>query len=122
MENNTLSLVLTRISLGITLLYIGWLVTIFESSNLNSSVENWMDMIIEYLPFHLAAVVTVTVFNIFISLKQIINESMIMTIITIYVISGMLGELFFPSTVIISIIQVMLLVFALSTFKNNNNN
>lgn len=51
-------------------------------------------MIIEYLPFHLAAVVTVTVFNIFISLKQIINESMIMTIITIYVISGMLGELF----------------------------
>lgn len=79
-------------------------------------------MIIEYLPFHLAAVVTVTVFNIFISLKQIINESMIMTIITIYVISGMLGELFFPSTVIISIIQVMLLVFALSTFKNNNNN
>ena len=122
MENNTLSLVLTRISLGITLLYIGWLVTIFESSNLNSSVENWMDMIIEYLPFHLAAVVTVTVFNIFISLKQIINESMIMTIITIYVISGMLGELFFPSTVIIAIIQVMLLVFALSTFKNNNNN
>lgn len=79
-------------------------------------------MIIEYLPFHLAAVVTATVFNIFISLKQIINESMIMTIITIYVISGMLGELFFPSTVIISIIQVMLLVFALSTFKNNNNN
>ena len=75
-----------------------------------------------WLPFHLAAVVTSTVFNIFISLKQIINESMIMTIITIYVISGMLGELFFPSTVIISIIQVMLLVFALSTFKNNNNN
>lgn len=102
--------------------YIGWLVTIFESSNLNSSVENWMDMIIEYLPFHLAAVVTATVFNIFISLKQIINEPIIMTIITIYVISGMLGELFFPSTVIISIIQVMLLVFALSTFKNNNNN
>lgn len=79
-------------------------------------------MIIEYLPFHLAAVVTATVFNIFISLKQIINEPIIMTIITIYVISGMLGELFFPSTVIISIIQVMLLVFALSTFKNNNNN
>lgn len=75
-----------------------------------------------YLPFHLAAVVTATVFNIFISLKQIINEPMIMTVITIYVISGMLGELFFPSTVIISIIQVMLLVFALSTFKNNNNN
>lgn len=75
--------------------YIGWLVTIFESSNLNSSVENWMDMIIEYLPFHLAAVVTATVFNIFISLKQIINKPMIMTIITIYVISGMLGELFF---------------------------
>lgn len=75
--------------------YIGWLVTIFESSNLNSSVENWMDMIIEYLPFHLAAVVTATVFNIFISLKQIINEPIIMTIITIYVISGMLGELFF---------------------------
>ncbi len=102
--------------------YIGWLVTIFESSNLNSSVENWMDMIIEYLPFHLAAVVTATVFNIFISLKQIINKPMIMTTITIYVISGMLGELFFPSTVIIAIIQVMLLVFALSTFKNNNNN
>lgn len=120
LKNNTLPLVLTRISLVITLPYIGWLVTIFESSSLNSSIENGMDM--TWLPFHLAAVVTATVFNIFISLKQIINESMIMTIITIYVISGMLGELFFPSTVIISIIQVMLLVFALSTFKNNNNN
>ena len=122
LKNNTLPLFLTRITLGITLPYIGWLVTIFESSNLNSSAENWMDMIIEYLPFHLAAVVIATVFNIFISLKQTINEPMIMKTITIYVISGMLGELFFPSTVIISIIQVMLLVFALSTFKNNNNN
>lgn len=93
MEKNTTSLALTRIILGITLLYIGWLVTIFESSSLNSSIENGMDM--TYLPFHLAAVVTATVFNIFISLKQIINEPMIMTIITIYVISGMLGELFF---------------------------
>ena len=120
LKNNTLPLFLTRISLVITLPYIGWLVTIFESSSLNSSIENGMDM--TWLPFHLAAVVTSTVFNIFISLKQIINESMIMTIITIYVISGMLGELFLPSTVIISIIQVMLLVFALSTFKNNNNN
>ena len=120
LKNNTLPLFLTRISLVITLPYIGWLVTIFESSSLNSSIENGMDM--TWLPFHLAAVVTSTVFNIFISLKQIINESMIMTIITIYVISGMLGELFFPSTVIIAIIQVMLLVFALSTFKNNNNN
>ena len=120
LKNNTLPLFLTRISLVITLPYIGWLVTIFESSSLNSSIENGMDM--TWRPFHLAAIVTSTVFNIFISLKQIINESMIMTIITIYVISGMLGELFFPSTVIISIIQVMLLVFALSTFKNNNNN
>ena len=120
LKNNTLPLFLTRISLVITLPYIGWLVTIFESSSLYSSVENWMDMIIEYLPFHLAAVVTATVFNIFISLKQTINESMIMTTISIYVISGMLGELFFPSTVIISIIQVMLLVFALSTFKNKD--
>ena len=120
LKNNTLPLFLTRISLVITLPYIGLLVTIFESSSLNSSIENGMDM--TWLPFHLAAVVTSTVFNIFISLKQIINESMIMTIITIYVISGMLGELFFPSTVIISIIQVMLLVFALSTFKNNNTN
>lgn len=119
LKNNTLPLFLTRISLVITLPYIGWLVTIFESSSLNSSIENGMAM--TWLPFHLAAVVISTVFNIFISLKQIINESMIMTIITIYVISGMLGELFFPSTVIISIIQVMLLVFALSTFKNNNN-
>ena len=120
LKNNTLPLFLTRISLVITLPYIGWLVTIFESSSLNSSIENGMDM--TWLPFHLAAVVTSTVFNIFISLKQIINESMIMTIITIYVISGMLGELFFPSTVIIAIIQIMLLVFALSTFKNNNTN
>ena len=106
LKNNTLPLFLTRISLVITLPYIGWLVTIFESSSLNSSIENGMAM--TWLPFHLAAVVIST-------------ESMIMTIITIYVISGMLGELFFPSTVIISIIQVMLLVFALSTFKNNNN-
>ena len=119
LKNNTLPLFLTRISLVITLPYIGWLVTIFESSSLNSSIENGMDM--TWLPFHLAAVVTSTVFNIFISLKQIINESMIMTIITIYVISGMLGELFFPSTVIISIIQVILLVFALATFKNKDN-
>ena len=70
---------------------------------------------------YLTAVVIVALFNIIISYKENINEPLIITTIIIYVIAGMLGVLFFTSTVIIAIIQVILLVFALSTFKNNNN-
>ena len=53
MENNTLSLVLTRISLGITLLYIGALFILFTSSNLDPSEGDGIGMVIAFLFPHL---------------------------------------------------------------------
>lgn len=122
MEKNTTSLALTRITLGIALLYIGWLFTIFESSSSNSSPGNGMDIITFFLYPHLTAIIIAMFINTIITFKENINEPLIITTIIIYVIAGLLGALFFTSTVIIAAIQVMLLVFALSTFKNNNNN
>ena len=122
-KKNTTPLIFTRITLGITLLYIGWLFNMFESFSFNSSAGSRSGIIVLYLYPYLAAVLIIAaIFNIIISFKENINEPLIIITIIIYVFAGMLGELFFPSTVIIAIIQVMLLVFALSTFKNNNNN
>lgn len=69
---------------------------------------------------YLTAIVIAALFNIIISFKESINEPLIIITIIIYVFSGMLGALFFTSTVIIAIIQVILLVFSLSTFKNKD--
>ena len=117
-KENTLPLVLTRISLGITLLYIGKLFTIINSSGPNSNV----DIMIEFLSLYLAAVVTAAIFNIYISLRQTINESLIITTISIYVITGILGLFIIPSLAILSIIQVLLLIFACVTFKKPEKN
>ena len=110
--------VLTRISLGIALLYIGKLFTIINSSGPNSNV----DIMIEFLSLYLAAVVTAAIFNIYISLRQTINESLIITTISIYVITGILGLFIIPSLAILSIIQVLLLIFACVTFKKPEKN
>lgn len=53
MENNTLSLVLTRISLGITLLYIGALFILFTPSSPDPSEGDGIGMMIAFLFPHL---------------------------------------------------------------------
>lgn len=120
MEKNITSLVLTRITLGITLLYIYWLFNLFESSSSYSSAGGGVGIIMFFLYPYLTAIVIAALFNIIISFKESINEPLIIITIIIYVFSGMLGALFFTSTVIIAIIQVILLVFSLSTFKNKD--
>lgn len=120
-KKNTTPLVFSRITLGITLLYIGWLFNIFESLSFNSSVGIRSGIIVLYLYPYLAAVLIIaTIFNIIISFKESINEPLIIITIIIYVFAGILGALFFTFIVIIAIIQVILLVFALSTFKNKD--
>ena len=57
-----------------------------------------------------------------ISLRQTINESLITTTISIYVITGILGLFIIPSLAILSIIQVLLLIFACVTFKKPEKN
>lgn len=120
-KKNATSLVFTRITLGITLLYIGWLFNIFESFIPYSSVGSRSGIIVLYLYPYLAAVLIIAaIFNIIISFKENINEPLIIITIIIYVFSGILGALFFKFIVIIAIIQVILLAFALSTFKNKD--
>ena len=48
MKNNTLPLVLTRISLGITLLYIGALFVLFTPSSSDPSVGDGIGMMIAF--------------------------------------------------------------------------
>ena len=120
-KKNTTPLVFTRITLGITLLYIGWLFNMFESFSFNSSAGSRSGIIVLYLYPYLAAVLIIAaIFNIIISFKENINEPLIIITIIIYVFAGILGALFFTFIVIIAIIQVILLVFALSTFKNKD--
>ena len=74
MEKNTTALVLTRITLGITLLYIGWLFNLFESSSSYSSAGGGVGIIMFFLYPYLTAVVIAALFNIIISFKESINE------------------------------------------------
>ena len=121
MENNTLSLVLTRISLGITLLYIGALFILFTPSSSDPSEGDGIGMMIAFLFPHLVTLVIATILNIIISIERAINRPLIIITLIIYIASGVLGTIFIPIfgelTIPAITIQVILLLIACITFK-----
>ena len=121
MENNNLPLVLTRISLGITLLYVGVLFVLSTPSSSDPSVGDGIGMMIAFLFPHLVTLVIATIFNIIISLERNINRPLIVITLILYIASGLLGTfqdpLFGDMTVPAITIQVILLLIACITFK-----
>ena len=121
MKNNNLPLVLTRISLGITLLYVGVLFILSTPSSSDPSVGDGIGMMIAFLFPHLVTLAIATILNIIISFERIINQPLIVITLIVYIVSGLLGTSFVPifgdMTVPAITIQAILLLIACITFK-----
>lgn len=119
MKNNTLPLVLTRISLAITLLYIGSLFFIVSPSG--PITTDGVGVLLAFLYPHLCALAIAAILNIIISLEGSINRMLIGITLIFYIIAGILGTIFIPFLGFLTIpavsIQVILLIISICKFK-----
>ena len=119
MNNNDFSLLLNRISLAITMLYIGFLFIIVSPSN--PSAGEALCMLFLFLFPHLIALAIATILNIIISLERSINQMLIGITLILYIIAGLIEATFIPFLVSLSIpavsIQVILLSISVYKFK-----
>lgn len=119
MNNNDFSLLLNRISLAITLLYLGFLFIIVSPSD--PIARDGAGMLLAFLFPHLIALALAAILNIIISLEGSINQMLIGITLIIYIISGILGTIFIPFLGSLSIpavsIQVILLSISVYKFK-----
>ena len=119
MNNNNFSLLLNRISLAITMLYIGFLFIIVSPSD--PIARDGAGMLLAFLFPHLIALALATILNIIISLKRSINKMLIGITLILYIIAGLIEATFIPFLVSLSIsavsIQVILLSISVYKFK-----
>ncbi|MEZ7725532.1 hypothetical protein O3797_03715 [Gemella sanguinis] len=119
MNNNDFSLVLNRISLAITLLYIGSLFFIVSPSG--PITKDGVGVLLAFLYPHLSALAIAAILNIIISLEGSINRMLIGITLIFYIIAGILGTIFIPFLGFLTIpavsIQVILLIISIYKFK-----
>lgn len=119
MNNNDFSLLLNRISLAITMLYIGFLFIIVSPSD--PIARDGAGMLLAFLFPHLIALALATILNIIISLERSINKMLIGITLILYIIAGLIEATFIPFLVSLSIsavsIQVILLSISVYKFK-----
>lgn len=119
MNNNDFSLVLNRISLAITLLYIGSLFFIVSPSG--PITKDGVGVLLAFLYPHLSALAIAAILNIIISLEGSINRMLIGITLIFYIIAGILGTILIPFLGFLTIpavsIQVILLIISIYKFK-----
>lgn len=119
MNNNDFSLLLNKISLAITLLYIGSLFFILSPSG--PITKDGVGVLLAFLYPHLSALAIAAILNIIISLKGSINRMLIGITLIFYIIAGLIEATFIPFLVSLSIsavsIQVILLSISVYKFK-----
>ena len=119
MNDNDFSLLLNKISLAITLLYIGSL--FFIASPSGPIARDGAGMLLAFLFPHLIALAISTILNIIISLEGSINRMLIGITLIFYIIAGILGTIFIPFLGFLTIpavsIQVILLSISVYKFK-----
>lgn len=113
MNNNDFSLVLNRISLAITLLYIASLFFIVSPSG--PITTDGVGVLLAFLYPHLIALAIAAIFNIIISLEGSINRMLIGITLIFYIIAGILGTIFIPFLGFLTIPAVSIQVILLST-------
>lgn len=111
MNNNDFSLLLNRISLAITLLYLGFLFIIVSPSD--PIARDGGGMLLAILFPHLIALAIAAIFNIIISLEGSINQMLIGITLIFYIIAGFLGTIM----VLAVSVQVILLSISIYRFK-----
>lgn len=126
MKNNSLSLMLSRISLTITSIYIFFILyliisTTYRVDHGERDLQVGFGMMFGFLLPHLIALVITTILNIIISLKNSHTYPLIITTFILYIVTAFLGAAFVPFILIVVIIQIILLLIACITYKRNTN-
>ena len=124
MKNNNVSLILSRISLAITSIYVFFILyliisTTYRVNHGERDLQVGFGMMFGFLLPHLIALVITTILNIIISLKNSHTYPLIITTFILYIVTAFLGAAFVPFILIVVIIQIILLLIACITYKRN---
>ena len=124
MKNNNVSLILSRISLAITSIYVFFILyliisTTYRVNHGERDLQIGFGMMFGFLLPHLIALVITTILNIIISLKNSHTYPLIITTFILYIVTAFLGAAFVPFILIVVIIQIVLLLIVCITYKKN---
>ena len=124
LKKNNISLILSRISLAITSVYVFYILFIIISTTYRmdhgeKDLGIGFGMIFAFLLPHLLALVISTILNIIISIKNSHKYPLVITTLILYAVTGFLGAVFIPYTLVTVIIQIVLLLIACITYKRN---
>ena len=124
MEKNTISLILSRISLAITSVYVFYILyliisTTYRMDHGEKDLGVGFGMVFAFLLPHLLALVITTILDIIISFEKRHTFVLVITTLILYAVTGFLGAVFIPYTLVTVIIQIILLLIACITYKRN---
>ena len=124
MKNNNVSLILSRISLAITSIYVFFILyliisTTYRVDHGEKDLQVGFGMMFGFLLPHLISLVITTILNIIISLKNSHTYPLIITTFILYIVTAFLGADFVPFILIVVILQIILLLIACITYKRN---
>ena len=124
MKNNNVSLILSRISLAITSIYVFFILyliisTTYRVDHGERDLQVGFGMMFGFLLPHLISLVITTILNIIISLKNSHTYLLVITTFILYIVTAFLGAAFVPFILIVVIIQIILLLIACITYKRN---
>ena len=124
MKNNSLSLMLSRISLAITSIYVFFILyliisTTYRVDHGERDLQIGFGMVFGFLLPHLIALVITTILNIIISFEKRHTFALVITTLILYAVTGFLGAVFIPYTLVTVIIQIVLLLISCITYKRN---
>ena len=124
MKKNTISLILSRVALTITSVYILYILFIIISTTYRmdhgeKDLGVGFGMVFAFLLPHLLALVITTILNIIISFEKRHTFVLVITTLILYAVTGFLGAVFIPYTLVTIIIQIILLLIACITYKRN---
>lgn len=124
MKNNNVSLILSRISLAITSIYVLFILyliisTTYRVDHGEKDLQVGFGMMFGFLLPHLISLVITTILNIIISLKNSHTYPLVITTFILYIVTAFLGAAFVPFILIVVIIQIILLLIACITYKRN---
>ena len=126
MEKNTISLILSRISLAITSVYVFYILyliisTTYRMDHGEKDLGVGFGMVFAFLLPHLLALGISTILNIIISFEKRHTRVLVITTLILYAVTGFLGAVFIPYTLVTVIIQIVLLLIACIKFEKNTN-
>lgn len=124
MKNNNVSLILSRISLAITSIYVFFILyliisTTYRVDHGERDLQIGFGMVFGFLLPHLIALVITTILNIIISFETRHTFALVITTLILYAVTGFLGAVFIPYTLVTVIIQIVLLLISCITYKRN---